>query len=200
MAEQDGAKAEGAAVDTGAKQATVDVEKITAEITEKIQSQFKSEIAGLNRKISELDEEKKSLTEKLATKEQEGKTVEQRIADIERQREQDKRDAALREKRLQLTAEAAKLGIPEEIAQSIDKDLSLDDAVERLHKLSSHYEERLRADINKEISSTSYKPGAEGGESQSNGKANIEALKKLDFKTMGQMSDAELAALDGSAS
>jgi len=198
MAEKEIVVDEGNADKNGEPQ--VDVEKLTADITNQVSEQFKNKIAALDRRINELSQEKKTLAEKLDEKEQEGKTVEQQIAEIKKQYEQDKKAAQLRERNLQLAAEAAKLGVSEKVAQAIDKELPFDDAMEVLKDLSAQNEQAIKAKVNESISSQSYKPGAEGGESQSNGKANIEALKKLDFKTMGQMSDAELAALDGSAS
>ena len=182
-------RTEGVAEQSGVQQ--VDVEKMKAELSE----QFRKEIAGLNRKITELDEEKRALAEQLTTKDNESKSVEQRIADIERQREQDLRDAALREKQLRVSAEAARLGIPEDVAMSLDKSLSFDAAVESLQKLSGHIAEREKA-LRSQIVNNGYKPGSPG-ETGTEKTVDLKRVQAIDIRDMGKMSDAQLAEIAG---
>jgi len=186
MAEE---KTEGVAEPSGGQQ--VDVEKMKAELSE----QFRKEIAGLNRKITELDEEKKALAEQLTTKDSESKTIEQRLADIERQREQDLRDAALREKQLRVSAEAAKMGIPEDVAMSLDKSLSFDAAVESLQKLSGHIAEREKA-LRSQLVNSGHKPGSPG-ETGTEKTVDLKRIQAIDIRDMGKMSDAQLAEIAG---
>jgi len=182
-------KTEGVAEKSG--EPKVDIEKMKAELSE----QFRKEISGLNRKITELDEEKRALAEQLTTKDNESKSVEQRIAEIERQREQDLRDAALREKQLRVSAEAARLGIPEDVAMSLDKSLSFDAAVESLQKLSGHIAEREKA-LRNQIVNNGYKPGSPG-DAVTGKTVDLKKLQAVDIKDMGKMSNAQLAELAG---
>lgn len=173
----------------------VDQSDLQRQISE-MQAGFKDQMAGLHRKITELTEKNKALEQ---AKDQTQQTAEQQIQSLRAQYEQDKADSALREKRLRWESEATKAGLPGEYATSMDRSLSIEDGIAQIKSLSDSNAERIKAEVNKALSESSYKPGSSGDTDSGDKKIDVNKLNNLSFKEMQNLSDKELAALYGAA-
>jgi len=136
-------------------------ESVTKSVTEQMTEQFKSQIDGLNRKVTDEQKEKATLLEAAKA---EKMTVEERLAAVEAREQETKREmdskdraALLREKQLQWKADAAKRNLPD--TTYIDPSLSVEDGQKYLDGLKADLDAAITAGINKGLASGE-KPGS----------------------------------------
>jgi len=141
-----------------AKQIT---EAVTKSVTEQMTTQFKSQIDGLNRKVTEVEKEKVAVAEAAKA---EKMTVEERLEAVEKREQETKREmeskeraATLREKQLQWKAEAAKRKLPD--TTYVDPSLSVEDGNKYLDELRATLDGQIKVEINEALASGK-KPGS----------------------------------------
>lgn len=161
-------------------------------------AQFKTEIAGLNRKITELQQERERLASELEKEKVGQQTVEQQVAELRAEARKQREEAEQREKRLKWQSEAARLGIPDTLVNRLDPSAPYEEGLEAIVKLNEWHQDRVKADVNKQLAD-GYKPKSPG-DAPDEKKVDTDKLKGLDFHTMAQMSDKELAGLYGGES
>jgi len=167
------------------------VEAAVAKTTEAFQAkldeqaqQFKGEIAGLNRRNSELEQA-------LKTKDEETMTVEQRIEQMQQKMANDQRERELERKRLTWRAKAAELHLDDPtIVEGIDGTKSLEDGVSLIEKLAAVVETRGKTIANDTLAKAGYKPGS-GATDHDDGGAPSDA-SSLSFSDLNQMSESQL--------
>lgn len=148
----------------GQQQGTVDIDKLTAEITAKAAeaatAAVKSQIDGLNRRNSEIQKEKEEL-EKAAS--EKALTVEEQLAAMRADREKDKREmaakeaeASMREKKLQWQAAATKRKLPADTF--VDPSLSVEDGEKYLDSVRGAFDEQLKTELTAQLGA-GWKPG-----------------------------------------
>ena len=164
-----------------AKQLT---ETVTAAVTEKMTEQFKSQIDGLNRKVTDQEKEKETLVE---TAKAEKMTVEEQLAALRADREADKREmtakdtaATLREKQLSWKAEAVKRNLPD--TTYVDPSLSLEDGVLYLDGFKTALDTSVTDGINKGLASGE-KPGS-GNTPESEPVVNMDGKSSAEKRTI----------------
>jgi chromosome segregation ATPase len=170
------------------------VEAAVNQTTEAFQSklnqqaeQFKGEIAGLNRRNSELENA-------LKTKEDETMTVEQQIQQLRDERRADQQASALREKRLTWRAKAAELHIDDPtLVEGIDGTKSLEDGVSYIEKLAETAQNIGKQLANDTLAKAGYKPGS-GATDHEEG-ATPPDPSSLSFSDLNQMSDDQLESI-----
>ena len=157
-----------------AKQIT---EAVTKSVTEQMTTQFKSQIDGLNRKVTDQEKEKEALAEAAKA---EKLTVEERLEAVEKREQETKREmeskdraAALREKQLQWDATAAKLRLPK---THVDPSLSLEDGEKYLTEHRAALDAEKTAEINEALAS-GRKPGS-GNVDESTPPVDLDAMSR----------------------
>jgi hypothetical protein len=154
----------------------IDVEAILTKVRTEMEAQFKNEINGLNRKITELQTVAK-------TKDEQKKTVEDRLRDLEEQNNSKQRELEHEKLIRQLQAEAASRGLKLEDEIDVDNpNLTLEKAVEFLDKRQAIYAERDKRIANDVVAGNSPKPGS-----------GIQNGRPVDLK---KLSTAELMKLE----
>ena len=153
-----------------------DVESIVSKVRAEMEAAFKSEISGLNKKITELQTVSKQ-------KETEKKTVEERLQAVE-ERERLK-DSELSHERLirMLQKEASERGLKLEDEIDIDNPaLTLEKGIAFLDKRKAVYDERDKKLASDLIANNSAKPGSGAGKKQpiDLSKLSVEELAKLE--------------------
>lgn len=141
--------------------AAPDVEKLVADaVTKAIETytkaidELKANNAGLHRRISEQEQEKKSLDESK-------KTVEERILAVEEENKRKDRELAAERLYRQLQAAAEQRGLILDDELPMDKtNLTLEEGIEFLDKRKTHYEKHDAAIANKLMVDNSHKPGS----------------------------------------
>jgi len=150
------------------QQGSVDLEKLTAEITAKVMGEvnplletLKSQNDGLNRKNTALETEKDTAAKRAV--ETEG-TLQQQVEALRTSMETDKRDADVKERAGQLAikiatwkTEATKRGLSE--ATFVDPTKTLEEGVAFLEDQKEFYKEKLVADLNTALAG-GWKPGS----------------------------------------
>lgn len=130
------------------------VEGITADF----EAKYKTEIAGLNRKNTELE---KVIKDRDDTK----KTLEDRVREIEKEASRKDRELATERLIRQLQAEAERRGLVLDDELPIDKiNLSLEEGIEFLEKRKTIYEKHDADVANKLMIGNSHRPGSGTGE------------------------------------
>lgn len=172
------------------EQIRAEVDKVTAAFQSKLDQQteaFKGEIAGLNRRNSELENA-------LKAKADETMTVEQQIQQLRDERRADQQASALREKRLEWRAKAAELHLDDlSLVDGIDSTKTLEDGVSYIEKLAGAAQNLAKALTNDTLAKAGYKPGS-GATDHEQGAAPPDP-SSLSFSDLNQMSDSQLDAI-----
>jgi len=160
-----------------------DVESIVSKVRAEMEAAFKSEISGLNKKITELQTVSKQ-------KDDQKKTVEERLQAVEEQARL--KEAELSHERLirMLQKEAAERGLNLEDEIDIDNPaLTLEKGIAFLEKRKAVYDERDKKLANDLIANNSGKPGSGVGNQQpiDLSKLSVDELAKLEEE--GKLND-----------
>ena len=153
----------------GQQQGSVDLEKLTAEITAKVLGEVtplietqKSQIDGLNRKNTELETAKADVAKKAV--ETEG-TLQQQVEAMRTAMETDKHEAAVKDaaaaqaaKTLRWKAYAAKLRLPEDLIH-VPLDLSDEDGVKHIDAVRAAFDEEKNKELTEQLGA-GWKPGS----------------------------------------
>lgn len=171
--------------------------RLTDEVTAKVAEQFKSQIAGLDKRVTELTKERDGLKTQLDEKDQASKTVEQQIADLRAERERDRREAQMREKKSMWRTEAVKRRLDETIADVLDSSLSVEDGLKALDALQSNATKTAQEIVNEKLGKQRA-PGS-GNEPDDEKARNDEDLSfdELVAKEQKELDEAERRANGG---
>ena len=151
------------------EQATVqapDPEDIKREIEAEYSEKYKTEISGLNRKISELTEGFKKLqAEKTAVE----KTVEDRVKTLEDDREQARQELARERRGAAIRDEAAKRNIKDKLIKLyLANDWDIETVTAHMDEVSKEWQSEVNRDAATQIATKSHTPksGTEKPESK----------------------------------